>query len=383
MNKVKVSLLTYLLLSAGLAQAQTLVGRPCLFNDYIPEWRCFPAILRDAQGRLTCGRNLLNLGGLTQATAATGPVCATRVGLPAEPPHPFHFAYRDPQGVIQDLCRTRHDEKDRWSSTALNGTGATQAPLAAGNPSGAMDQKVYHVVYRDGSGGIQDLAFDGDWQGELLNLDGRTGAPPAAGDPVQIAFHDQRHVLYRDADGILQDLWLDRGWHVRALNDGGLTQAPPAAGEASGLAHQGTLRLVYRDQDDQVEALTYDGVWHARRLTGDDRPGAPAATGDPVLVLMGGGRTPHVLYRDAEGGIRDLPLTGQEPPSQLNAGGATDAPAAGSDPVPMAPPSNWSYVAYVDRQGAGQLLTLDPQAGWQAAALDATTPPGGNRPMRK
>ena len=364
-------------LAGAAAPAQTLVGRPCLFNEYFPEWRCFPAILRDDQGNLTCGRYRLNHGGATSAPPAAGPVCATSTKFLPEPGPQFHFAYLDRDGGIQDLWHTRREEKDRWFAQRLNAPGETAAPPAAGNPSGFLAQNVYHVVYRDRTGGIQDLAYDGSWCATTLNLDGQTTGPAASGDPVQLPLQGQRHVLYRDQDGVLQDLWFEHGWHVRALNQGGLTDAPAAAGEPAGMERLRITHVTYRDVANQVQDLWYDGTWHAQQLTGGGATEAPPPAGDPVTAVLGGGRVPHVIYRDHQGAIQDLSFETSWQARKLNEGGATAAPPARSEPYLMVPPSNWEYVAYVDDQGTGQLLTHFQQEHWVAVPLNAQTPPGG------
>ena len=359
------------------AQGQGMIGKPCLFNEYFPEWRCFPAILRDAQGHLNCGRYRLNQGGATLAPAAAGPVCATSARHLPEAGPQFHFAYRDPEGGIQDLWHTRIGEKDQWHFQTLNLTGATSAPAAAGNPSGLFCRKTYHLIYREGDGGIQDLAYDGNtWHCERLNHGGRTFAPAAAGDPVQLQLQNHRHVLYRDLDGGIQDLWFDQGWHAQKMNNGGLTHGPAAAGEPAGLDHPGSAHVTYRDQEGQVQDIYYDGVWKVQRLTGGGRTGAPAAAGDPGLMLLEGG-VHHVTYRDLAGAIQDLWFDGAWHVQRLNNGGETDAPPAASEPCLLVPPSEWEYVAYVDIHGVGQLLTHFPEKGWAAIPLDANTPPGG------
>jgi hypothetical protein len=364
-----------LLLGGSLAHGQALVGRPCLFNEYFPEWRCFPAILRDAEGNLTCGRNRLTQGGITSAPPAAGPICATS-GLFLKGAGPqCHFTYRDTEGGILDLWYTRIGEKDQWHFRKLNQGGATDAPQAAGNPAGTFQGTTYHVLYRDQDGGIQDLSWDGAWHG--TRLAGNAGPlPEAAGDPVPMRFLGRWHVVYRDYAGALQDLFFDQGWKVRAMNLGGLTGAPAAAGEPAGLEVLNTPHIVYRDLHGQLQEVSFDGGWHVQRLTGGGLTGAPPAKGDPALALVAG-RVRHILYRDRQGGLQELSYDGVWQVEKLNLGGATNGPPAASDPVPMVPPSNWEYVAYVDDQGTGQLLIRVPDRPWTLLPLDAHTPPGG------
>ena len=78
----------------------------------------------------------------------------------------------------------------------------------------------------------------------------------------------------------------------------------------------------------------------------------------------------HVTYRDAAGTIQDLWFEGGWQVQPLNLGFATAAPAAASDPVTLAPPSNWEYVAYVDIQGEVQLLSRAPGQPWRVGPLE-------------
>ena len=367
-----------LLLAGSMAHGQTLVGRPCLFNEYFPEWRCFPAILRDADGNLTCGKNRLNLGGITDAPPAAGPVCATSGRFLRGAAPQCHFTYRDAKGGIQDLWYTRQGEKDQWHSLKLNLGGATDAPLAAGNPAGSFQGDTYHVRYRDMDGGIQDLAWDGIWHHAQLGAGGEQPAPQAAGDPVPVPFQGRWHVLYRDHAGALQDLVFDKGWKARALNLGGLTEAPAAGGDPAFLNYLKVPHIVYRDLQGQLQDLYYDGAWHAQRLTGGGQTTAPPAQGDPAQSVVAG-KVRHVLYRDLAGVLQDLSYDGVWRVQQLNLGGATKGPQAASDPVALVPPSNWSYVAYVDDQGLAQLLIQVPGQPWTLMPLDEHTPPGGRK----
>ena len=376
MKTINIARLTACALVCAISHGRNLVGKPCLFNEYFPEWRCFPAILRDDVGNLSCGRNLLNNGGATLATPAAGPVCATAARYLPEAGPQFHFSYRDPQGGIQDLWHTRHLEKDKWYSWKLNGDGETPSPLAAGNPSGLFHLKIYHVMYRDLEGGIQDLAYNGAWHAQRLNNAGLTSAPAAVGDPLQVLIRGQRHVIYRDREGGIQDLWSDKTWHSRQLNNGGLTQAPAAAGEPAGLEYQGNTHVTYRDHKGQIQDVYFDGAWHVQCLNAGGRTGAPSAAGDPGLMVVGGG-IQHVAYRDQAGTIQDLWFDGAWHAQPLNNGGATDAPGAASEPCLLVPPSNWEYVAYVDVNGDAQLLTHFPEKGWAVIPLDENTPPGG------
>jgi hypothetical protein len=352
-----------LALAASLCHAQSVVGKPCLFSDYFAEWRTFPAILRDAGGSLACGRNRLNNGGLTQAPPAAGDLAATPIRRIGGGPQ-GHFTYRDAAGAIHDLWFDRYREKDRWHADQLNRGGFTDAPPAAGDPAGAEYRQAFHVVYRDGDGGIQDVWDEGGWRSRRLN---REGAPLAAGDPVQLVVGDLRHVLYRDADGTLLDL---RGEVPVRLNRGGATDAPPAAGDPAVARAGNGWHVAYRDAQGGIQHLHYDGSWHARMANGGGATDAPLAAGEPCLRVVDG-TVPHITYRDAAGNLQDLWLDGTWQAQRLNRGGRTDAPPAASDPVCLVPPSNWEYVAYVDVTGKAQLLSHARDEAWSATWLNA------------
>lgn len=355
--------LAALVLAAPLCQAHPVVGKPCLFSDYFAEWRTFPAILRDAVGVLACGRNRLNHGGLTQAPPAAGDLAATPIRRPGGEPR-GHFTYRDAGGSIQDLWFDRYREKDRWHADQLNNGGLTQAPPAAGDPGGVEFRKIFHVVYRDAVGGVQDLWDDGGWHSLRLNPE---GAPLAAGDPVQLVVGELRHVLYRDGDGTLIDL---RGDSAVRLNRGGATGALPAAGDPAVARAGTTWHVAYRDAQGGIQHLRYDGRWHAQRVNAGGATDAPLAAGEPCLRVVDG-TVPHITYRDAAGNLQDLWLDGTWQAQRLNRGGRTAAPPAASDPVCLVPPSNWEYVAYVDVSGNAQLLSHFQDQPWTATWLNA------------
>jgi hypothetical protein len=367
-------------LAAPSGQDLIVVGKPCLFTDYFAEWRAFPAILRDADGNLTCGRNRLNNGGATQGPPAAGTPAATATRRTERFGPQGHFTYRDPAGNLQDLWFDRFREKDRWHVDQLNNGGRTPAPPAAGDPSGVACREGFRVAYRDPAGAVQLISFDRIWQSRQLNLGAATDAPAAAGDPVQMVHAGSQHVLYRDGAGRIQDLRWDGAWKARPLNRGGATGAPGAAGEPAAasvagagegwrVAASGTAHVAYRDLEGGIQHLWFDGAWRAERLNAGGETGAPPALGDPSLRVVAGDVL-HVTYRDPDGNIQDLWSDGAWHSQRLNAGGQTGAPAAASDPVSLVPPSNWEFVAYVDVAGNAQLLSHFLDNPWQATRLN-------------
>jgi hypothetical protein len=78
-----------------------------------------------------------------------------------------------------------------------------------------------------------------------------------------------------------------------------------------------------------------------------------------------------MTYRDLAGRIQDLRFDGAWRVQCLNDGATVDAPLAASDPVCLAPPSNWEYVAYVDIDGSAQLLSHERNKPWRVTWLNA------------
>ena len=355
---------------ATLCRGQAVVGKPCLFSDYFAEWRAFPSILRDPEGNLSCGRNRLNHGGATQGPPAAGDPAATAVRRMERNGPQAHFTYRDHAGNLQDLWFDRFREKDRWHVDQLNNGGLTEAPAAAGDPSGLELRGTFHVAYRDFAGGIRDLWFDREWHTRLLNRGGATDAPEAAGDPVQVVHDGIRHVLYRDGAGNLQDLGSGGGWRAERLNLGGSTGAPAIAGGPAAVQVGNALHISYRDHAGGIQEIWNDGAWHHRQLNAGGCTDAPLAQGDPCARVVGGA-IHHVTYRDPAGNLQDLWSDGSWHVQRLNRGGITGAPPAASDPVALVPASNWEYVAYVDISGNAQLLSHFRNGPWRSVWLNA------------
>jgi hypothetical protein len=347
------------------------LGKPCLFTAYFPEWRCFPAILRDGVGNLRCGTNLLNNGGKTQAPPAAGNLDATPMAVLDGRQPRMYFTYRDPNGGVQALWFTRILEHDTWHHRQLSQGGATGAPPAAGEPSGLVVGGVFHATYRDLEGAIVDLARPEDWTFSRLKALGAGAMPPAGGDPVQALHQGIRHVVYRDLEGGLQALREVEGQRrAQRLNLGGALRAPAALGQPALLVDGESLHVIYRDDAGNVQDLAYDGTWRAQRVNRGGLTQAAGAAGDPAVASIGGVR--HIVYRDLSGHLEHVWFDGTWKSQTLNLGAATEAPAAAGDPFVLAPPSRWLLVSYVDGQGHAQLVTLKPGSGWSAGPLAQT-----------
>ncbi len=143
-------------------------------------------------------------------TAATGAPAAAGdpAGYMFDVQGTQHVVYRSGNGHIQELW---WDAAGGWQSGDL--TAATGGPNAVGNPAGYVfdAQGTQHVVYRDGPGHIQELWWDAAGGWHVGDLTAATGAPTAAGDPAGYVFDAQgtQHVVYRDGTGHIQELWWD------------------------------------------------------------------------------------------------------------------------------------------------------------------------------
>jgi hypothetical protein len=133
----------------------------------------------------------------------------------------------------------------KWGAYDL--TAATNAPAAAGNPTGYLGT-VPRAVYRDSRAHIIELSIDpasGKWI--AYDLTAATNAPLAAGDPSGYLGTVPR-VDYRDSRGHIIELSIDPAsgkWIAYDLT--AASNAPAASGDPSG--YFATVpRVVYADQ---------------------------------------------------------------------------------------------------------------------------------------
>jgi hypothetical protein len=117
-----------------------------------------------------------------------------------------HVLYRGVDARVHDLCGT---PGVGWTDTDL--TGATGAPLIAGEPCGYVfkAQATQHVVFRGDDYHVHELssAADGVWQHDDLTQ--LASAPGVVSDPFGYAFEAQgsRHVVYQGADDHVHELY--------------------------------------------------------------------------------------------------------------------------------------------------------------------------------
>ncbi len=243
-------------------------------------------------------------GDLTAATGAPNAV-GNPAGYMFDAQGTQHIVYRDGTGNVQELW---WDAAVGWHHGDLSA--ATGAPAAAGDPAGYMfdAQGTQHVVYRSADGHIQELWWDSAGSWHHGDLTAATGAPNAVGDPAGYMFNAQgtQHVVYRSGNGHILELWWDAagGWHFGDLT--AATGGPNAVGNPAGYMFdaQGTQHVVYRDAAGNLQELWWDGVWHVGNLT--TATGAPAAVGDPAGYMFDAQPTQHVVYRSADGHVQEL-----------------------------------------------------------------------------
>ena len=277
-----------------------------------------------------------------------------------------HFAYLDANGNIQDAW---YDATGGWHLQQINnanGHGPTVAgeyvasPAATAPAVGDLFVCVYggqqHFTYRDASGNIQDVFFDGsNWHSQQINnanghgptVAGEYVASPAAtapavGDLFVCVYGGQQHFAYLDASGNIQDAWFDgSNWHLQQINNAngrGPTVAgeyvassaatAPAVGDLFVCVYGGQQHFAYRDASGNIQDVFFDGSnWHSQQINNANGHGptvageyvassaatAPAV-GDLFVCVYGGQQ--HFAYRDASGNIQDVFFDGSNWHSQ-------------------------------------------------------------------
>ena len=170
----------------------------------------------------------------------------------------MHVCYRDGGGLVQDIL---YDGSGGWHWQTINGpTGVgPNTPSCLGIPALIQFDNEMHVCYRDAKGVLVDVWYDGSGTWHTQQLAGSAGedglwiailGPPANNDPFVLQFGPQMHVLYRDASGAVQDVWYDGSgnWQVQELTDGGgLTQGPKAAWDVSACTYSNQMHVCYRE----------------------------------------------------------------------------------------------------------------------------------------
>jgi hypothetical protein len=199
-----------------------------------------------------------------------------------------------------------------------------------------------HIAYRDFSAIIWDCWFDpaavghrNPWSKQQINV-GRgnppsgsrplTEAPAAVLGPVVWNSDTQQHFTFLGDSGKLWDAWYDwrtNGWSSRQINLGaaGGETTPANAPEAAGVPYvcswgaddlPPTQHIVYRDLNGGIRDLWLDVVndtWHADLLNmGGVFGNVPPAAGDPFVWTYSDQYLTdiHFTYRDANGTVWDM-----------------------------------------------------------------------------
>jgi hypothetical protein len=199
------------------------------------------------------------------------------------------------------------------------------APTAVGDPFGYTTNltgqgPAARVVYRAAGGHIEELSLLIPNQGwHAADLTTLTDAPVAASAPFGFTtdLTDQSpaaRVVYRTGSGHIEELALPSGGSWSAVDLTALTGAPIAAntpfGFTTSLTGQGpAARVVYRTAGRRIEelALPSGGAWQADDLTAVS--GAPATASAPfgyTTTLTGQVPAARVVYRAAGNDIEEL-----------------------------------------------------------------------------
>jgi hypothetical protein len=230
------------------------------------------------------------------------------------------------------------------------------------------------IVYRDVGSKIQYLSAYPPSKDQPFLLDGlASGSDPALGGDDK----GQLHVVRTDLMGNIQHNVWNKSWSTMQWLTGpdGVTKAPPAVGNPSAV---GGPYVLYRDADGNIhDVYVSGGQWNWEQVTGGAGLKVPPAAGDPKPSEFFGGL--NLCYRAADGNIQNLerrttwiarPITGNPPP------------AAGDPYVTVY--NSWLRVIYRDKDGKIVHLMYDSGGqkwGWEhlpapAAVVAAGDPTG-------
>jgi hypothetical protein len=264
------------------------------------------------------------------------------------------------------------DDEMMWE---IAGFTATYPYGTVAGTSAVAGRGPLRIFYRDTSGTIQSLSAYPPSKDQPVPLDGLAAAcDPAIGGGTGVK-SSQIHVVRTDILGNIQNNVWDKSWSTVQWLTGpeGLTKGPPAVGNLSAV---GGPYVLYRDADGNIHDIYVSGdQWHWEQVTGGAGLKVPAAAGDPKLSEFFGGL--NLCYRDAGGNIQNLerrttwfarPVTGNPPP------------AVGEPYVTVY--NSWLRVIYRDKDGKIVHLMYDGSKwGWEhlpapAAVVAAGDPTG-------
>jgi hypothetical protein len=224
-----------------------------------------------------------------------------------------------------------------------------------------------------------------EWRAtDLTTLLGTSGATGAAAASIFDAQGTQ-HVVYRDTQDHVVELWWDgtTGWHASDLTIA--SGAPVAAGDPMAYVFdaEGTQHVVFRSADGHIRELWWGQAtgWQSTDLT--SRSEAPVASGDPHGYVLDSEGTQHVVYRAADNHVYELwwDSAGGWHAHDLTA--ASGATLADGDPVGYVFKAEATqHVVYRAENGHIQELWWSRASGWQSVDLTAQTaaPPAIGNP---
>lgn len=209
----------------------------------------------------------INNGGLTQGQRVVGQPTAITFA------EQMHVLYPDGDGNIWDSWYD--GPGGHWNLQKINAGGVTSGPPVASQPVAAKYNQQMHVLYRGGEGTIWDSWYDGPaghWNLQKINAEGVTSGPGAVGNPSAAIFNQQWHVVYRGPAGVVWDSWYDgphSHWNLQKINTGGVTNGPGAAGNPVVSTYVQQMHVLYRDGRGTIWDSWYDGPagrWNLQKI---------------------------------------------------------------------------------------------------------------------
>jgi hypothetical protein len=228
-----------------------------------------------------------------------GPPAAGQPGVVGGP----YVFYRDASGNIHNV----YFDGQKWTWQQVTGGAGLKAPPAAGDPQPSEFQGALYVCYRDIDGNIQQLQYTGGkWNVQQATGGGQTTAPPAIGDPIVTVFHNLLRIFYRAKTGALQHIWHDSlgskwGWEP-------LPVKMAAAGDPVCTYYNDYLHMFYRESRGFIWHVYWVNGWGEEQLTGPGLSGGALAEGEPAATSFGS--EIHVVYRDVNDNLSDAYWTG-------------------------------------------------------------------------
>jgi uncharacterized protein YdeI (BOF family) len=254
-----------------------------------------------------------------------------------------HYAYRDTSGSIHDVIWNG----TTWTAVQVTGPGGqTDGPAAVSDPSvvvyAGTGFNQMHYFYRDANNYIWDAQWTGhSWLAmQVTGPNSLAGGPPAGGDPTVIVYAKQLHCVFFDnigfnvMDAVCADRWSLQ--NVTTLAKGQVTANTVALVVRTGASYN-QMHYCYRDGPGNIWDSQWTGsTWVSTQVTGAKGmiTTAPLAVGDPAVILYADQM--HYVYRDGSGTIWDAIQNGDSWGAVQVAGpngNTAGTPAAVGDPA--------------------------------------------------